>query len=131
MIFFAFQRDKKKSDIYKKTNKLMLMPWGLRFGRLRSSINVFYFFRILCRNYKILPIKKWENYNFSHEKATATTNIQSLHAFSFFLIIITDRHPNPLFSVCNYIIECRRPLLLLWKTMNQTIRDVQWCFYSR
>ena len=43
---------------------------------------------------------------------------------------ITDRHPNPLFSVYNYITECRRPLLL-WKTMNQTIRDVQWCFYSR
>ena len=40
-------------------------------------------------------------------------------------IIITDRHPNLLFSVCNYITECRRPLLLSWKTMNQTIRDVQ------
>ena len=39
-------------------------------------------------------------------------------------LAITDRHPNPLFPVCNYITECRRPLLLLWKTMNQTIRDV-------
>ena len=27
--------------------------WGLRFVRLRSTINAFYFFRMLCRNYKI------------------------------------------------------------------------------
>ena len=32
--------------------------WGLRFVRLQSTIKVFYFFRMLCRNYKILSMKK-------------------------------------------------------------------------
>ena len=80
-----FQQDKEKSNIYKnKQNANARIVWGLRFGRLQSSINVFYFFRMLYRNYKILPMKKWENYNnFTHEKAT--TNIQSLHACIQFL----------------------------------------------
>ena len=55
-------------------------------GHLRSSISVFYFFRMLFRNYNILPMKKWENCNFIHEKEA--TYIGTLHAFSFFSIII-------------------------------------------
>ena len=47
----------RKNLISKKPNK-MLMPVMPVFGRLRSTIDVFYFFRMLCRNCKILPMKK-------------------------------------------------------------------------
>ena len=38
--------------------------------------------------------------------------------------------PEPAFSYysCDYITECRRPFVFLWKTINQTIHDVQWWF---
>ena len=56
--------------------------WCLRFGCLRSTINVYYFFCMFCRNFKIWPMKKktiisWQS-----------CNIQSLHTFNFFSIIM-------------------------------------------
>ena len=56
MKFCVFPRGKEKADIYKKKTQNADACVGLRFGRVRSSINVVYFF--LFRNYKIFPMKK-------------------------------------------------------------------------
>ena len=51
-----FHASARQGEIWylQKPNKI-LMPV---FGRLRSTINVSYFFHMLCRNYKLLPMKK-------------------------------------------------------------------------
>ena len=52
--------NKENSDIHKNKTKqnANARVWGLRFGHLRSTINVFYFFCTLSKNYEILPMKK-------------------------------------------------------------------------
>ena len=83
--FSCFSETSRNPISAKKQKNANARVWRWRFGHLWSSINVFYFFRMLFRNYNILPMKKWENYKyFTHEKAA--TNMQTLHAFSFFSI---------------------------------------------
>ena len=56
--FSCFSQTRRNLISTKTKQNANASVWGLRFGHLQSNINVFYFFCMLCRNYKILPIKK-------------------------------------------------------------------------
>ena len=56
--FLRFSETRRNPISTKNKQNAYAPVWGLRFGRLQSTINVFYFFRMICGNYKILPVRK-------------------------------------------------------------------------